>query len=245
MANPDDMQHIEAVLYTTGKYMTTEAIAEACGLGSVGMVAEAIKALQEKYSSGASALEIQEHEGRYKLNIKKQFSFIASKLAGETEFDGPTMKTLAVIAYKSPVLQSDIIKIRGNKAYDHVGQLKDDGLVSSERLGRSRLLKLSHKFFEYFDVAEKEVKEHLDAIEDDVRKNVAWKMGTTPEHIDKLEEELATKEDAEEPNDESNEEEQPEEPSEENTPEETGEKQDTNVYDNRGNVIGVLGDTTT
>ncbi len=180
----DEMSHIEAVLYTTGKYMTLQEIADACGIGSVGIVKEALEKLRVQYGQSNGALEIQEHEGKSKLNIKKKYGFIASRLSGEAELDGPTMKTLAVIAYKSPVMQSEIIKIRGNKAYEHISQLREDGLLVSEKTGRTKELKLSHKFFEYFDVAEKEIKDKFIDMEESVRKNVAWKMGTTPEHIE-------------------------------------------------------------
>tara|TARA_Y100000310_G_scaffold243456_2_gene247944 strand:+ start:1367 stop:2125 length:759 start_codon:yes stop_codon:yes gene_type:complete len=242
--------NIEAVLYTTGKYMALNEIAAASGLAEKAVESAIIK-LKEKYAGTDGALEIQEHGGRYKLNIKKKYGFIASKLAGEAEFDGPTIKTLAVIAYKSPIIQSEIIGIRGNKAYEHISLLKEDGLITSERHGRSRLLKLSNKFFEYFDVAEKEVKENLKDMEGEVRKNVAWKMGTTPEHLERLENSLAETKDDDKT--EENNASQTEEPSGEEesgivaesseNSEETGEnKREKHVYDDKGRVIGVLGD---
>jgi segregation and condensation protein B len=181
---------VEAVLYTTGKYMGVNEISEACGIGSVGIVKDAIADLRKEYSEKESSLEIQEHNDMFKLNIRKEYGFLANKLVGEGEFDSPTIKTLAVIAYKSPIIQSDIIKIRGNKAYDHISSLKENGLVNAERSGRSRMLKLTNKFFEYFDVAEKEVKEQFGEKEEEVRKNVAWKMGTTPEHVGEIEKKM-------------------------------------------------------
>jgi len=193
MVDDNERRKIEAVLYTTGKYMSVDEIAEACGVGSVGHIREELEALKKEYGSKESALEIQEHEGRFKLNIKKEYGFLANKLVGETEMDAPTTKTLAVIAYKSPVMQSEIIHIRGNKAYDHIKQLKEDALVTGEKSGRTRILKLTSKFFEYFDVSEKEVKEGFEGLEGDVKKNIALKMGTTQEHINMLEEELEKK----------------------------------------------------
>ena len=134
-------------------------------------------------------------------------------------------------------MQSEIIKIRGNKSYDHLSQLKSDGLITSEKCGRSRMLKLSNKFFEYFDVAEKEVKDKLENIDGDVRKNVAWKMGTTPEHLANLEKsieeqstEIPIEKDVKEDETDST----------ENL--EKGEPVDKNVYDDKGKIIGVLGD---
>ncbi len=244
----EEMKHVEAVLYTTGKYMSVEEISEACSISEVNKVQGALDGLRKDYLEKDSALEIQEYEGRFKLNTKKKFGFIASKLSGEAEFDGPTVKTLAVIAYKSPVIQSEIIGIRGNKAYDHISQLKDDGLVSAERSGRSRLLKLTNKFFEYFDVAEREVKEKFSDLEGDVRKNVAWKMGTTPEHIEKTEEsvvknpEEAAQEDSDEPVQETSEISIVEETSQPDSSAEEESEEEKLVYDDKGKVIGVLGD---
>ena len=203
MDENSDRRKIEAVLYTTGKFMTIEEISEACGIGSVGYVKGELEGLMKEYGDKSSALEIQEYEGRFKLNIRKEYGFLANKLLGEGDFDAPTIKTLAVIAYKSPVMQSEIIKIRGNKAYDHVGQLKNDGLVTAEKSGRTRILKLTPKFFEYFDVSEKEVKDSFEGVDENIKKNVAWKMGTTPEHVEMLEQQIMKKKEEEMVNEDS------------------------------------------
>ena len=76
----------------------------------------------------------------------------------DSELDRPTQETLAIIAYKNPALQSDVIKVRGNKAYDHIKFLKGDNFITSEKNGRTRLLKLTQKFFDYFDVVEDSLK---------------------------------------------------------------------------------------
>ncbi len=49
--------------------------------------------------------------------------------------------------------------MRGNSAYDHIRTLKELEFITSEPKGRSRLLKLTPKFFDYFDIVEKEMKE--------------------------------------------------------------------------------------
>ena len=66
-----------------------------------------------------------------------------------------------MIAYKNPAQQHEIIKIRGNKAYDHIGILKELDFVTSEPSGRSRLLKLTQKFYDYFDVVADQLKAKL------------------------------------------------------------------------------------
>ncbi|MBR9689573.1 MAG: SMC-Scp complex subunit ScpB [Candidatus Altiarchaeota archaeon] len=69
---------------------------------------------------------------------------------GKGELTSGELKTLAMVAYHAPVKQSEIVRTRGNRAYEHLRKLEDSGLLVSERHANTRLLKLSKKFFEYF-----------------------------------------------------------------------------------------------
>jgi segregation and condensation protein B len=160
----EDKKKVEAVLFTTGKFMDLQEISKACGIGSIGYIKELIEQLKKEYSEKDSALTIQEIDNKYKLNIKKEYGHITNKLISTKELDSPTTKTLAIIAYKQPVLQSNVIKIRGNKAYDHINILKEQGLILSDKAGRTRMLKLTPKFYDYFDIDDKLLKETLNQI---------------------------------------------------------------------------------
>src|SRR3989344_3660894 len=157
---------IEAVLYTTGREMTVDEISEMSGIGSKGFIKDALTELKKEYSSREGGIHLVEDNGKWKLGIKKEYLSVTESLLTNTEMDEPTQKTLAMIAFKNPALQSDIIKARGNKAYDHITYLKDQEVLSSEKYGRSRLLKLTPKFFDYFDVVEEELKEQLKNVVD-------------------------------------------------------------------------------
>ena len=58
-----------------------------------------------------------------------------------------------------------MIKMRGNGAYDHIKKLKELEFVISEKKGRTRLLKLTPKFFDYFDVVEDKLQQKFGEIE--------------------------------------------------------------------------------
>lgn len=161
-----DIKHkIEAILFTTGRFMDTEEISKLIGIGSVGIVKEALNKLIDDYKSKNTSLEIIEENNKFKLNIKKEYNYLTTSLLKDSEFDNQTTKTLAIIAYKNPVLQSEIIDIRGNKAYDHIKLLKDNGFINSEKKGRTRLIKLTPKFFDYFDVVENELRSKFTNVE--------------------------------------------------------------------------------
>lgn len=152
---------IEAILFTTGRFMNIDEISRLTRIASQGIIKQAIQELKKEYEVGTSALTIFEEDNQFKLGIKKHFNYLTTNLLSDSELDSPTTKTLALIAYKNPALQSEIVKMRGNKAYDHIKLLKEQGFIVSEPKGRSRLLNLTPKFFDYFDLVENQLKEKL------------------------------------------------------------------------------------
>jgi segregation and condensation protein B len=81
---------------------------------------------------------------------------MVNKLAtGTAEFSKAEQETLAVIAYKQPVKQSLIVKIRGNKSYEHIKHFIEIGLVRGKKSGRTKELTLSEDFYDYFNLQKK------------------------------------------------------------------------------------------
>jgi segregation and condensation protein B len=64
-------------------------------------------------------------------------------------------------------MQSEIVKLRGNGAYDHIAKLKEMEFITSEKSGRTRLLKTTPKFYDYFDVVGEELKQKLENIQNE------------------------------------------------------------------------------
>jgi len=95
----------------------------------------------------------------WKLTVREQFLSLVQKIVTETELSKTIMETLAVIAFKYPIKQSDLIKIRTNKAYDHLKELEEMGYITRQKHGRTNLIKLTQKFFEYFDLPKEKLKE--------------------------------------------------------------------------------------
>jgi segregation and condensation protein B len=157
----EEKNKVEAVLFTTGKFLTLDEVSKMSGIGSIGFVKGVLSELQEEYSKRSAALEILNDKERWKLNIRKDYMYLTEKLLTDAELDLPTQETLAIIAYKQPAIQSDITHIRGNKSYDHIRKLKEEGFLLAEKFGRTRILKVTQKFYDYFDVVEDELKEKL------------------------------------------------------------------------------------
>ena len=163
----DIKNKIEAVLFTVGRHVDIDELSQLTGVASKGSLNDAIKSLVEDYKKRECSLEIIEENEKFKLNIKKEYLHVTTKLLDQTEFDKPTQETLALVAYRQPVIQSDIVKLRGNTAYDHISKLKEMDFVVSEKFGRTRLLKTTQKFYDYFDVVGAELKQKLENIQNE------------------------------------------------------------------------------
>src|SRR3989344_3101951 len=155
---------VEAVLFTTGKFLNVEEIANLSSLSN-DLVVQALQQLIQDYNTRDTSLEIIQQGDKYKLNIKKEHMHITTKLLKDTELNKPTQETLALIAYKQPVMQSIIVKMRGNRAYEHIKDLEQLEFIMSEKSGRTRLLKVTQKFYDYFDIVNDELKEKFKNIE--------------------------------------------------------------------------------
>jgi len=140
---------VEAVLFITARAAAPEEIAAILN-ESVEEVEEALLDLIMDYSSRDGALEIDDENG-YIIQIRQEYMDIVEKLV-PVELTPAILKTLSIIAIKEPVLQSELIDLRGSSAYDHIKELLIKGLVTRRRdsTSRSFRLKTTDKFAEYF-----------------------------------------------------------------------------------------------
>jgi len=124
------------------------------------LIKELIEKLKDRYSADDTAISLIEKDNAWKMDVKQDFVGMINKLAtGSSEFTKAEQETLAVIAYKQPVKQSVIIKIRGNKAYEHIKNFISLGLVKSKKQGHTLELNLSEDFYDYFHLGSKDRKD--------------------------------------------------------------------------------------
>jgi len=146
----DSRGSVEAALFAAGRPLTVDELAAALGL-SLKDVQAAISTLRGEYDSRGSAIEFIEHEGKYAMQLRGQHARDAVTFAPR-DMSNPVLRTLALIAYYQPVLQSDLAAMRGNKAYDHVAELVETKLVAKRPHRRTYLLTTTPRFAENFDM---------------------------------------------------------------------------------------------
>ncbi|GAI83156.1 unnamed protein product [marine sediment metagenome] len=149
---------VEALLFSSARRMAIEEISELTGIKDFEAIKNALNELKMDYESRGGSVALIEDGKYWKLNVKDHYLPIVQKIVSRTELDKPLMETLAVVAWKYPILQADVIRIRHNKAYDHLRQLEEMEFVSRSKFGRTRKITLTEKFFEYFDLPSEEAR---------------------------------------------------------------------------------------
>ncbi|MBI2043361.1 SMC-Scp complex subunit ScpB [Candidatus Pacearchaeota archaeon] len=149
----ENMRKIEAVLFISGRFLSVQEIVSYSDLNPI-IIREVLEKLQERYNDD-SAIEIIEKNGLWKMDVRKGYENMINKLAtGSSEFSKSEQETLAIIAYKQPIKQSVLIKIRSNKAYDHIKKFSELGLIKKKRTGHTYEISLSDDFYDYFNVSQ-------------------------------------------------------------------------------------------
>jgi len=151
---------VEPVIFSTGHRMSLDEISRLCRSRREEVLV-ALQELQKEYDEKQSSLMLVEEGDIWKFAVRDHFIPMVRKIVAETELTKSVMETLAVIAFKYPILQSDLIKLRTNKAYDHLVELEKSGYISRQKHGRTNLIKLTEKFFKYFDLTEEKLRDQF------------------------------------------------------------------------------------
>jgi len=157
----EDLKKLEAIFFVAGRFLSMRDLISLSDLNPI-LIKELIKDLKEKYTRDDSALEIVEKNNSWKMDVKRNHQGIINKFAtGNSEFSKSEKQTLAIIAYKQPMKQSILVRIRSNKAYDHIKKFYDLGLIRKKRVGRTYEITLSDDFYDYFNVNKENLQEEL------------------------------------------------------------------------------------
>ena len=156
---------VEAVLFITDTPLKTGALAKMLN-ASYDDVQSALVQLIQEYEDRNGGLEIGTDDG-YIIQVKMQYLNIVTDMMPLELNPGP-MRTLSAIALKEPVLQSEIIDMRGSGAYEHINELVEQDLISKKPQGLSYILRTTKKFQQYFRLTQEanKIKEklHEDAV---------------------------------------------------------------------------------
>jgi segregation and condensation protein B len=143
---------LEAILYLKAQTLTVAELVEFSGCDRA-EVQEGLIELMADYAQRDGALEIVETKEGYLLQLRESFHRLIQQLL-PADLGVGALRTLAAIALKGRVAQTELVDIRGSNAYQHVQELVELGFVRKRRQsdGRSYWLQVTEKFHQYFQI---------------------------------------------------------------------------------------------
>ncbi len=149
------MRRLEAVLFVADCALSIRRLAHLATLVDASEARLLIDKLNSAYDQIECVFRIERVAAGYRLLTRAEFSVLLDKLYHRRtalKLSSPAMETLAIVAYRQPIVRADIEGIRGVRCVEMLKQLMEHGLVriagEDESLGRPYLYETTHRFLE-------------------------------------------------------------------------------------------------
>lgn len=159
------LQRLEAVLLLSREPQSSRKLARLAGLADGTEARTLVRTLNRLYDTEGCAFRVEEVAGGFQLLTRSKFAPWLRRLHSvsvEVRLSAPATETLAVVAYRQPVLRAEVEAIRGVQCGEILRQLIERDLVKivgrSEELGRPLLYGTTKRFLQVFGLR------HLDEL---------------------------------------------------------------------------------
>ena len=151
---------VEAVLFASDTPLPPARIVSVLGTGSAREVRRIVQTLNDAYQREGHAFRIVEIAGGYQMLTLPAYNTWLRRLKQsrqESKLSAAALETLAIVAYKQPVVRADIEAIRGVSVGEVLNRLRELGLVKvvgrAEDVGRPMLYGTTRHFLETFGLS--------------------------------------------------------------------------------------------
>lgn len=159
MESMDQKRLLEAALFMASEPLSMQRLSKMVGIHSLGYLKNMLLELKQDYSD--KGFHLVENQDGWLFQVDNKFLHKVASLTPYSDLPEGQKRTLALVAYKEPIAQSEVIKIQGNKAYTYIKHLAKKGLIKTEKHGRTKLLSLTQEFERYFGDKKEGIKERL------------------------------------------------------------------------------------
>lgn len=153
-------QVVEAVLFSSDGPLPLAKLTAILGVGSARDIRKHIESLNKKYQKRNAAFRIENIAGGYQMLTLPSFNTWVRKLKQsrqDSRLSAAALETLAIVAYKQPVVRAEIEALRGVASGEMLNRLRELGLVKivgrAEDVGRPMLYGTTRRFLEVFGLS--------------------------------------------------------------------------------------------
>ena len=150
-------QVVEALLFVSPKPLSVEQIGSVLEELDPQQIRKCLEELKQDYTAQGHSFVITEVAGGFQMATDPVYAPWLRRLLKKTQgerLSGPSLETLAIIAYKQPVIRQEIESIRGVNVEGVLQTLLEKGLIRidgrKEVVGRPLLYRTTREFLEYF-----------------------------------------------------------------------------------------------
>ncbi|MCU0724821.1 MAG: SMC-Scp complex subunit ScpB [Planctomycetes bacterium] len=148
---------VEALLLAAAEPLSVDRLRSLTSIDDGSELRAIIEGLRIEYERTGRAFQVEEVGGGFRILTRPEYApWIANLRRRETEarLSPAAMETLAIIAYRQPILRADVEKVRGVDAGGALRTLLDRGLVKvvgrAEEPGAPMLYGTTRRFLEVF-----------------------------------------------------------------------------------------------
>jgi segregation and condensation protein B len=149
---------VESLLFVAEEPLGPERLKKILEPADAGAIAEAVAALKADHDSRQGGFYLAEVAGGYQFRTRPEYTAWIRRLVDPkpVRLSRAALETLAIIAYKQPIIRSDVEHIRGVDCGGVLRQLLERKLVRvlgrKEIAGRPLIYATTRKFLETFDL---------------------------------------------------------------------------------------------
>ena len=193
---------VEAVLFAADTPMNAAKIAYVGELPGRD-VKKAVDALNERYDRTGSTFRIEQIAGGYQMLTRPEYRDIVSRLfesRKDTRLTQAALETLAIVAYRQPILRADVEAIRGVACGDVLRGLMEKQMIKivarAEVLGRPMLYGTTRRFLETFGLKGLEDLPKVEELKGGAKDAPAAEAPAEPDEPEEPDDDVDTEEDA-------------------------------------------------
>jgi segregation and condensation protein B len=149
---------VESMLYAAEKPLSAREIHSIIPDAKLPEIKSALKVLQYEYEAMGRSFALKEVANGYQFRSRSEYGAYIMKMLQRTpnRLSKASMETLAIIAYKQPILRQEVERLRGVDVGGILRALLEKGLVRvmgrKDLPGRPLIYGTTKKFLEVFDL---------------------------------------------------------------------------------------------
>jgi len=178
---------IESALFMANEPLSLKELAQLAGDEKAARTA--MDELKKELANEERGIILIESREGCQLRVKPEYVPMVRHLTPYQDLNKGLLRVLALVAYKQPITQSEIVKVIGNRAYEYVRDLEGRGLIRAVKQGRTKALIATKEFASYFGLEKPEdAKKFFEKINNGMKKDVtkSGKMDDAQEKADDI-----------------------------------------------------------